>query len=49
MRIEQVDVGLYKVPLSHTMKDSTHGDMSDFELITVRIVDSDGANGLGYT
>lgn len=49
VRIEQVDVGLYKVPLSHTMKDSTHGDMSDFELITVRIVDSDGAQGLGYT
>ncbi len=49
MKIDQVDVGLYKVPLSHTMQDSTHGDMSYFELITVRITDSDGAAGLGYS
>ena len=31
------------------MKDSTHGDMSYFELITVRITDRDGITGIGYT
>ncbi|MGB3955438.1 MAG: mandelate racemase/muconate lactonizing enzyme family protein [Brooklawnia sp.] len=49
MEIEQVDVGLYKVPLDRTMKDSTHGDMSYFELITVRIADRDGVTGTGYS
>lgn len=47
--IEGLDVGLYKVPLARTMADSTHGDMSYFELITVKLTDSDGAIGLGYS
>lgn len=49
MKIETVDVGLYTVPLATTLTDSTHGNMSFFELITVRIGDADGATGVGYT
>lgn len=49
MRIENVDVGHYRVPLPVTLSDSTHGDITAFELITVRLRDTDGAEGLGYT
>jgi L-alanine-DL-glutamate epimerase-like enolase superfamily enzyme len=48
-KIESVRTDLYRVPLSNALTDSTHGVMLDFELITVRITDSDGAVGLGYT
>lgn len=39
----------YRIPLPHTLSDSTHGDITHFELITVRLRDGDGAEGLGYT
>ncbi|MCZ4068876.1 mandelate racemase/muconate lactonizing enzyme family protein [Microbacterium sp. H37-C3] len=47
--IERVRTDLYRVPLANHLTDSTHGVMMDFELITVRIDDSDGATGVGYT
>lgn len=47
--IERVRTDLYRIPLPTRLTDSTHGAMMDFELITVRIEDSDGATGLGYT
>jgi L-alanine-DL-glutamate epimerase-like enolase superfamily enzyme len=49
MKIESIEIGHYRVPLPVTLTDSTHGDMSDFELVTVRIRDADGVEGLGYT
>ena len=47
--IEAVRTDLFRVPLKRHLTDSTHGVMMDFELITVRIQDSDGATGVGYT
>ncbi|BDZ41936.1 racemase [Paraoerskovia sediminicola] len=47
--IERVRTDLYRVPLKTQLTDSMHGVMMDFELITVRITDSDGATGVGYT
>ncbi|GLI26627.1 racemase [Agromyces rhizosphaerae] len=47
--IERVATDLYRVPLKRHLTDSTHGVMMDFELVTVRVEDSDGAVGLGYT
>ena len=41
--------GFYRVPLEVTVSDSTHGDMLAFELNTVRLRDTDGAEGVGYT
>ena len=38
-----------KWPLEVTVSDSTHGDMLAFELNTVRLRDTDGAEGVGYT
>ncbi len=47
--IASVRTDFYHIPLPVTLTDSTHGEISYFELITVRVVDSDGAQGMGYT
>ena len=47
--IAAVETGFYRIPLPVTLSDSTHGDMSAFELVTVRIRDAEGAEGVGYT
>jgi L-alanine-DL-glutamate epimerase-like enolase superfamily enzyme len=47
--IKQIETGLYRVPLSVTLSDSTHGEIKSFELATVRLHDADGAEGIGYT
>jgi L-alanine-DL-glutamate epimerase-like enolase superfamily enzyme len=39
----------YRVPLPVPLTDSTHGAMQYFELVTVRLTDSEGAEGVGYT
>ena len=49
MNISNLQVDHYSIPLPVTLSDSTHGDMTHFELVTVRITDADGAEGLGYT
>src|SRR5690349_2974119 len=47
--IVSVRSDLYRIPLPTVLTDSTHGEMRDFELVTVRLLDSDGAEGVGYT
>lgn len=49
MKIKEIDVSLYQITLDVALSDSTHGEMPFFELITVRIKDEDGLEGLGYT
>ena len=49
MKIKEIDVALFQIPLDVALSDSTHGEMPFFELITVRIKDEDGLEGLGYT
>ena len=39
----------YHVPLPVVLTASMHGEMKYFELGTVRLTDSDGAEGMGYT
>ena len=41
--------GYYRIPLPTVLTDSTHGIMRDFELITARVTDADGAEGVGYS
>ena len=48
-KIEAIETGYYHVPLQRELTDSTHGIMRNFELITVRIRDTDSAEGMGYT
>src|SRR5262245_43028942 len=47
--VDDVTTGLYRIPLDATLSDATHGAMTAFELVTVRVRDRDGAEGVGYT
>ena len=49
MRIVSLEAGLYRIELPIALSDSTHGTITHFELITTRLRDSDGAEGVGYT
>lgn len=49
MQIERVQVDHYDIPLATALTDSTHGEMTYFAVVTVRVQTSDGAEGLGYT
>ena len=49
LTIAQVEAACYRVPLPVVLSDSTHGEMTHFELVTARLHDSEGAEGLGYT
>src|SRR3954454_24375540 len=48
-RIDTIETGLYRIPLPVKLSDSTHGEITAFELITCRVRDADGAEGTGYT
>jgi len=47
--IASLETGFYRIPLPTPLSDSTHGTMRGFELITARVRDTDGAEGVGYT
>ena len=47
--ITSLQADFYRIPLPVILSDSMHGDMTHFELITARVRDSDGAEGMGYT
>jgi L-alanine-DL-glutamate epimerase-like enolase superfamily enzyme len=47
--IAQLQTDHYLIALPVTLSDSTHGTMTHFELVTVCVKDSDGAQGVGYT
>lgn len=49
MAIDRLETDHYRIPLSITLSDSTHGNITHFELVTVRLTDADGAEGMGYT
>jgi L-alanine-DL-glutamate epimerase-like enolase superfamily enzyme len=49
MRIANLDTALFRIELPVPLSDSTHGTMTHFELVTVRLRDSDGVEGVGYT
>jgi hypothetical protein len=45
--ITKLVTGHYRVPLPVALSDSTHGVMTAFEVIAVRITDADGEEGMG--
>jgi L-alanine-DL-glutamate epimerase-like enolase superfamily enzyme len=49
MRIATMETGLHRIRLPVALSDSTHGTITHFELVTVRLRDADGAEGVGYT
>ena len=49
MVVDSLVAGHYRIPLPTALSDSTHGTITHFELITVRLRAADGAEGPGYT
>lgn len=49
MQLTELTCDVYTIPLPEVLSDATHGDMPGFELITVRLRDSEGVEGVGYT
>ena len=49
MVIKEIQTDHYLIPLPTVLSDSTHGDISHFELVTARIYADDGTEGVGYT
>lgn len=47
--LQNIQADLYRIPLPVVLSDSTHGEMTHFELVTVRLRDDAGAEGVGYT
>src|SRR6476660_9623026 len=47
--ITSLEPGFWRIPLPQVLTDSTHGEMRDFELNTVRVRDAHGTEGVGYT
>jgi L-alanine-DL-glutamate epimerase-like enolase superfamily enzyme len=48
-RLDRIEAGHYRIPLPEVLTDSTHGAMAAFELVTCRVHDAEGAEGVGYT
>jgi hypothetical protein len=48
-KIKTAESGFYRIPLTVALSDSTHGEIKAFELLTCRVRDSDGAEGVGYS
>ncbi len=49
MKIDSIRTACYRIPLPTPLSDSTHGEMPDFQLVTARLYDDAGREGLGYT
>ena len=49
MKIDRVDVDTYRIPLPQPIEAAAAGLMTGFDLVMVRITDSDGVVGTGYT
>lgn len=49
MNIKSIQCELFNIPLPTVLTDSTHGAMTHFAVPTVRILDKDGYEGVGYT
>src|SRR3954449_6748296 len=47
--IASLEAGHYRVPLEAPLADAVRGDIVAFEIVTVRLRDADGAEGVGYT
>ncbi|MGH8630685.1 MAG: mandelate racemase/muconate lactonizing enzyme family protein, partial [Burkholderiales bacterium] len=47
--IARIETGHYLIPLPVLLSDSMHGQMANFELVTARVMDEEGAEGVGYT
>jgi L-alanine-DL-glutamate epimerase-like enolase superfamily enzyme len=48
LKIAGVETGVYRIPLSVPLSDSTHGIIPTFELLVLRVRCDEGVEGIGY-
>jgi L-alanine-DL-glutamate epimerase-like enolase superfamily enzyme len=48
-KIAHIRTGFYRLPFHEILVDAMHGEHKAFEVITVEVIDDDGASGVGYT
>ncbi len=48
-KIASIETGHYRIALPEPVADSMHGVMTGFEIVTLRVRDTEGAEGVGYT
>jgi L-alanine-DL-glutamate epimerase-like enolase superfamily enzyme len=49
VRIVEIEADCYRIPFARVLSSSRHGLIPDFQLITVRVRDESGNEGMGYT
>jgi hypothetical protein len=49
LKIDRFESNIYRIPLSTPVEAASHGVMSEFDMVVVRLRDSDGVEGCGYT
>jgi len=49
MKIAEIRADCYRIPFARVLSSSRHGRIPDFQLITARVRDDEGAEGTGYT
>ena len=49
MKIERIETTLFRIPLATPVEAASHGVMSEFDMVAVRLTDSGGGTGCGYT
>ena len=46
MALSSIQIDHFNIPLPVVLSDSTHGDISHFALVTIRVTDEDGAEAI---
>src|SRR5262245_22101528 len=49
MKTETIEASVYRIPLATPIQAASTPVMTEFDLVMVRLRDSDGASGCGYT
>jgi L-alanine-DL-glutamate epimerase-like enolase superfamily enzyme len=49
VELTDISADCYRIPLPKVLSNSGHGKIPDFQLVTVRVRDGEGAEGIGYT
>lgn len=49
MKIERIETKIFRIPLATPVEAAGHGVMSEFDMVAVRLTDSAGGTGCGYT
>jgi L-alanine-DL-glutamate epimerase-like enolase superfamily enzyme len=49
VKIERIETKIFRIPLATPVEAAGHGVMSEFDMVAVRLTDSAGGTGCGYT